>query len=149
MRRKSREVGRNLVGIDAQGRATLPGSVRAQYGLEAAGRQVHLTLDPIGRILGFRTFESIEDYAGRLAQDVAAVKRMDVVEFMFFNHTTVSIDGRGRIALPENLRRRARIGDQAHLIATSDYICLANAEECIKRHEAVGERLRGELDYLS
>ena len=137
------------MGIDAQGRAYLPSSVRVQYGLDAAGRQLHLTLDPISRILGFRAFGDIEDHAERLAQDVAGVKRIDVVEFMFFNHAAVSIDGRGRIALPENLRHRARIADQAHLIATRDYICLVNAEECVKRHEAVGKRLRGELDYLS
>jgi len=149
MRRKSKESGRNLVGIDAQGRAYLPSSVRVQYGLEGNGRQIHLTLDPINRILGFRAFEDIEDYAARLAQDVAAVKRVDVVEFMFFNHAAVGIDGRGRIALPENLRHQARIDDQAHLIATRDYICLVNAEECVKRHEAVGDRLRKELDYLS
>jgi len=147
VRRKDSEHGRNLVAIDAQGRACLPAAVRAQHHLDHAGQPVHLTLDPVDRVLLFREFADIDTYARNLAKGVTSVREQDIVEFMFFNHVGATVDGRGRVAIPENLRRRARLDDSAYLTATTDYVCLANTEASIERHRRVGDRLRAEFGY--
>jgi len=105
------------------------------------GQVVHLTLDPQDRIVIFRRTKDMASYAKALARGRDDVTEIEATDFLFFRKVTVTVDGRGRIAIPEDLRLAANLDDKARLIPTQRYVCLGNPGRSEKLYESVKERL--------
>lgn len=96
--------------LDHERRLCLPERVRTTFGIRESDH-VFLTLDHEGVLLAFRNTQDLREYAHSLVEKTKV--SCAEAEFVLFSYNAqVSVDGRGRIAIPLNLYKQAHMEDK-------------------------------------
>lgn len=112
--------------IDAKNRLAIPAEVRAQLGGHIrSGRsksiRLYVTLGE-GQSLSLYTEAGFGERAGDLMSSQADTDELLIYERMWFSLARrVDLDSAGRIRLPENLMKRAQLGNEVVLLGVNDH----------------------------
>lgn len=103
--------------IDAKNRVQLPSQLRSAIDPERDGAGLYVTLGEHRGTLSIFTERGFEKLADRMETEFLPGPESRRFELQFYALAShVDMDKQGRIVLPERLRRKARLGDEAYLV---------------------------------
>ncbi len=139
MRRKTDNP--SVVAIDAQHRVCLPSSIQEEFGLRN-GMHVYLTINHRKRILVFRTTKDLERHAHDLVEKAPRLSKGHGEVLLSRDKVRVTLDSRGRISLPENLRKESQLGDAAQVVVCEKRLEIAAPDVLAAQWEKIASDLR-------
>ena len=103
--------------IDAKNRIQLPAQLRSAIDPEQDGAGLYVTLGEHRGTLSIFTERAFEALAARIETEFIPGPESRRFELQFYGLAShVDIDKQGRIVLPDRLRRKARLGEEAYLV---------------------------------
>ena len=105
-----------LHAVDPKGRLLLPKDVRDQFKIRK-GQTLHLVPNLAApAFLEVRTPDQWEHYRTTLMQQLSGEQKKDAVRMAMLMAETVTVDGQGRIVLPQRVRDACKLEGQVAVI---------------------------------
>jgi len=142
MKLKQKELGGYCVAVDAHRRLCLPGRVRSDLGIGKSDR-LFLTLDHENVLLVFRRAEDLKEYAHNLVEKAPNVSRAEGEFLLFSCKAQARLDGRGRIAIPQDLFIQSGLGghDVVKVIVMPNMLAIMDPGAVSKKRTDIVRRL--------
>ena len=127
-----------LHNLDSKGRLLLPREIRSHFKIKK-GDNLYLipnTNEPA--YLEIRTARQWQDYCDKLTKQEAGVKKKDFLRYTRISQESVTIDGQGRIIIPQRLRELCKLDSTVAIINMDRFIEVWNkAHVEAKYHDMV------------
>lgn len=116
--------------IDAKARLQLPSQVREDLERIGNGRVLYVTLGEEPNTLSIYPESVFDDLSSRMETELRDDDESVAFERQFYALAQrVTIDGAGRILLPDNLRNKARLGTEVYLVGRKTRLDIWNRAE--------------------
>lgn len=113
--------------IDAKNRIQLPSQLRGSIDPESDGAGLYITLGEHRGTLSFFTERAFHELSGRMETEFIPGPESRRFELQFYALASyVEMDKQGRIVLPEQLRKKARLASQVFLVGQKHRIDVWN-----------------------
>lgn len=116
--------------IDRKNRVQIPAQLRARINPEQDGQGFYVTLGEKPHTLSIYPERYFERMAERIETEFMPGQDSQKFELQFYALAShVDMDAQGRILLPDNLRRKARLGENAVMVGQKHRIDIFNKED--------------------
>ncbi len=135
-------LGQHRYQLDAKGRMALPARFR-----EAFADGLYLTLGEDGCLAAYPSEEWDRRKAEVRARPMGGRSARDYARMFFANAEAVSLDGQGRLVIPQKLRQQVGLEREAVVIGVSEYLEIWPAATWDRYEQArVGAYMSGSLE---
>ncbi len=113
--------------LDAKNRIQLPSQLRSAINPEVDGAGLYVTLGEHRGTLSLFTERAFEELAARIETEFIPGSESRRFELQFYGLAShVDMDKQGRFVLPDRLRKKARLGEEAYLVGQKSRIDVWN-----------------------
>jgi MraZ protein len=113
---------KNLHSVDSKGRILLPKDLREHHALEKGDVLICVPSGTNPAYVEIRTKEQWERYRASLRRSEPGESKKDSFRVADLSKDTATLDGQGRLSIPQWIRDACRINDSVAVVDMDDYI---------------------------
>ena len=126
---------KNLHSFDSKGRILLPKEIRGHYDIQKSDILYLIPNLADTSYLEIRTEEAWSRYTASLRRQESGEKKKDTFRYAMMLKETVTVDGQGRILIPQGIREACELGQTVAVVNMDIYIEVWSKEQMDQKYD--------------
>jgi MraZ protein len=126
---------KNLHSFDSKGRILLPKEIRAHYSIQKGDTLYLIPNLADASYLEIRTEEAWNRYTASLRRQESGEKKKDTFRYAMMLKETVTVDGQGRVLIPQGIRDACELGQTVAVVNMDIYVEVWSKEQMDQKYD--------------